>query len=88
MAKDFQNDEKLIEELTLLLIALTVWHENVHGEDIMRAWKGYDFDILDGLNEKGYISGSKKSKSVILTDEGRRKADQLIEKYLKSGDEK
>ena len=85
MAKDFQNDEELIEELTLSLIALTAWKEDVHGEDITRAWKGYDFNILDGLTEKGYISGSKKSKSVILTDEGRRKADQLIKKYLKSG---
>ena len=88
MAKDFQNDEELIEELTLLLIALTAWRENVHGEDIMRAWKGYGFDILDDLTEKGWISGSNKSKSVILTDEGKKKADQLIKKYLKYGDRK
>jgi hypothetical protein len=80
MAKDFQNNGKSIEELTLLLIALTAWQENVHGEDVTRAWKGYGFDILDDLTKKGYITGSKKSKSVILTDEGKKKSDQLIEK--------
>jgi len=35
------------------------------------------------LKEKGYISGSKKSKLVILTDEGMKKSKELIEKYLK-----
>ena len=80
---DFKNNEQKIEELTLLLIALTSWKEKISGIDITRAWKGYDFNILDDLTEKGYISGSKKSKLVILTDEGVKKADELIKKYLK-----
>ena len=77
------NNEQAIENLTLLLIALTSWKEKISGIDITRAWKGYDFNILDGLTEKGYISGSKKSKSIILTDEGMKKAGELIKKYLK-----
>jgi hypothetical protein len=81
---DLQNNEHVNSELTLLLIALTSWHEKLGGENITRAWKGYDFDILDNLIEKGYISGPKTLKSVILTDEGLKKAEELIEKYLKS----
>ena len=68
----------------MLLIALTAWQEKIGGENITRAWKGYDFDVLDKLIEKGYISGSKTLKSVSLTDKGLKKAKELIEKYLKS----
>jgi hypothetical protein len=80
---EIQNSEQKIEELTLLLIAFTSWKEKISGIDITCAWKGYDFDILNELTEKGYIRGSKKSKSVILTDEGFKKAGELIKKYLK-----
>jgi hypothetical protein len=80
---NFQDNELTIEELTLLLIALTSWKEKVYGDDITRAWKGYGFDILNTLSEKGYISGSKRSKLVILTDEGLKKASGLVKKYLK-----
>jgi hypothetical protein len=80
---DLQNNEKIISELTLILIALTSWQENILGENVTQSWKGYDFHILDELKEKGYISGSKKSKLVILTDEGLKKSKELIEKYLK-----
>jgi hypothetical protein len=80
---EIQNNEQKIEELTLLLISLTSWKEKITGIDVMRAWKGYGFDILNTLSEKGYISGSKRSKLVILTDEGLKKSDELIKKYLK-----
>ena len=79
---DFKNNEQAIEEITLLLIALTSWKEKITGIDVTRAWKGYDFDMLNALTEKGYISGSKRSKLVILTDEGLKKANELIKKYL------
>ena len=79
---NFQDNEPVIEELTLLLIALTSWKEKITGIDVTRAWKGYDFDMLNALTEKGYISGSKRSKLVILTDEGLKKANELIKKYL------
>ena len=80
---EIQNSEQKIEELTLLLISLTSWKETITGIDVTRAWKNYDFDILNALTEKGYISESKRSKLVILTDEGLKKANELIKKYLK-----
>ena len=81
--EDIQNDEQTISELTLLLIALTSWQEKICGLNITQAWKGYDFRILDQLKEQGYIAGSKRSKLTMLTDEGLKKAEELVEKYLK-----
>ncbi len=83
MTEPDQKNQVTITELTLLLIALTAWQENILGENVTQSWKGYDFSILDKLKETGYISGSKRSKLVILTDEGMKKSKKLNEKYLK-----
>ena len=53
----------------------------MHNEDEYgaRAWKGFDWDTLDRLHEKGYISDPKrKTKSVALSD----KAVELSEKLF------
>ena len=80
-----------IEELTMLLLYLTAWNEegyfydkndNLNKGTIKRSWKGYSFDALNNLTNKGYLYYSKnKSKSVSITKE---LAKHLIEKYLKS----
>jgi len=82
MTEPDQKIQETIEELTLLLISFTSWQEKILSENITQSWKGYDFHILDELKEKGYISGSKGSKLVILTDEGLKKAEELSKKYL------
>jgi len=75
-----------IEELTLLLLYLTAWEEEItKGIKVLRSWKGYPFEVLDALQEKGYISQGKyksRSKSVILTESGIWQANQLKKKYL------
>ena len=43
--------EKQIKELTLLLLYLTSWTEKEPYGEFQRAWKGYDFDILNELDE-------------------------------------
>lgn len=74
--------EEQIKELTLLLIYLTSWKEDTYGDiDVYRAWKGYDFDILNKLEDEDLISGSKKAKSTYLTKEGIEKAKELMKKY-------
>ena len=77
------NEEQL-KRLTLLMIYLQSWDENVkkeyHDGAILRAWQGYDFGILDSLSEEGFISDSKRAKSVYLTEEGIRKAKEIQEK--------
>ena len=77
------NDEQL-KRLTLLMIYLQSWDENIkkeyHDGQVLRAWKGYDFGILDSLSEEGFISDSKRAKSVYLTEEGIKKAKEIQEK--------
>ncbi len=74
------NDaNKLMNELALALIYLTAWKEK--GDEVYRAWKGYDFTILDELKEQGLIDFSYKAKSLYLSGEGEEKAKQLVEKF-------
>lgn len=74
---------RLLEDLVLLLIYFTSWSEKISdGTHIQRAWKGYDFDTLDALTEKGYIYGSKRAKSVYLTEEGVERARNLEKRIL------
>lgn len=46
--------KKVIKELTLLLLYLTSWKDEdfLRDKDIRRSWKGYPFEILDGLREE------------------------------------
>jgi len=73
-----------IEDLTLLLLYLTSWEEQVVPSlsPIHRAWKGFRFEVLDTLEEKGLLSQSRRAKSVVLTEEGVRKAGALQAEYL------
>jgi hypothetical protein len=44
-----------------------------------RAWKGFDWNALNRLHEKGMISNPvSKAKSVVFTDEGEREAQRLF----------
>lgn len=82
-----------IEELTLLLMYLTSWEEkgytydekgNIEETKIKNCWKGYEFEILNSLTDKGYlIPANYKNKSVALTKSGEEMSKKLIEKYLK-----
>jgi len=73
-----------IEDLTLLLLYLTSWEEQVvpSRPPIHRAWKGFRFEVLDTLEEKGLLSQSRRAKSVVLTEEGVRKSRELQAKYF------
>ena len=71
-----------IKELTLLLIYLTSWKEDTNLIKVQRSWKGYPFETLDELNEEEYIDGSKRAKSVYLTEKGVVKAQELMKKYI------
>jgi hypothetical protein len=72
------NEEK-VDEVVLALLYL-----NFHGDrDAIRAWKSFDWDAMDRLHEKGFISDPKsKAKSVIVTEEGQKAAKELFKKYF------
>lgn len=77
-------DEK-IKDLNLLLLYLCGWQEDSRqspGEKIFRSWKGFPFSILNQLEEEKMIRQIKNGKSVIITDLGQRRAQQLKEKLL------
>ncbi len=74
------NEEK-IDEVVLALLYLN-FHGN-HGA--VRAWKSFDWDAMDRLHKKGFISDPQsKAKSVLVTEEGQKVAKELFEKYLRA----
>jgi len=85
MKKDIQ---KRIKELTLLLLWLTSWDESKKNRQlkrlgsVYRAWKGYDFEILNELKEDSLIDFSYRTKSVYFTEKGIEEAKKLREFYL------
>jgi len=47
--------------------------------DGCRAWKGFDWQAMNRLHAKGMISDPVcKAKSVVFTEEGQRRAEQLL----------
>lgn len=73
-----------IRELTLLLLYLTSWREGTGVAEVHRSWKGYSFDVLNDLSDIGLIEGSPRSKSVCITEEGIKKAEELMMKYIEN----
>lgn len=56
--------------LALLLLGL---------HDGCRVWKGFDWEAMRRLHDKGLISDPVgKAKSVVLTEEGQRRAERLF----------
>lgn len=80
---DKTTPEKAMKELTMLLMYLSRFNENSRcSSDLDSAWKGYSFDIINKLDEEGYIrQGSYRSKSVAITDDGTKLARNLLNKY-------
>ena len=79
--EEFSRDV-LIEDLTLLLIYLCSWEEHPLPDfTVHRAWKGYLFEVLDALEERGYIKQTRRAKSVTLTEEGLLRAEELEVRY-------
>ena len=62
----------------ILLATLTLLFLTLH--DHWRAWKGFDWDALDRLYQKGLIGDPvNKAKSVVFTEEGLRRAEELFQ---------
>ncbi len=75
-----EYDTDKIDEVTLALLSLVMHDKDEHGA---RAWKSFDWDTMNRLHEKGYIGNPiSKTKSVVLTPEGCKKAQELLEKHF------
>lgn len=66
-------DTDRIDDAVLALLHLTLHDQN-------RAWKGFDWDALGRLHQKGMIDDpANTSKSVALTGDGLQRSKQLFE---------
>jgi len=69
-------DQDKVDDAVLALLCLTL-----HDGD--RAWKGYDFDVMARLCEKGYLLDPfGKAKSVVLTDQGLARSLALFQELF------
>lgn len=76
-----EYDKDKVDEMTLALLYLTTFDDK-YGP---RAWKGFDWDTMNRLYEKGFISNPKgKAKSVSLSQEGAKLSEELFKKYFGS----
>lgn len=76
-------DTEKIDDDVLALLYLTAFKET---KDLpWRTWKSHDWEVMDRLCEKGYISDPKsKAKSVSFSEQGYARAKELFEaKYTK-----
>ena len=69
-------DMDIIDDAVLALLLL-----GRHDGD--RVWKGFDWDAMNRLHERGLISDPRgKTKSVVLTEEGLTRSRQLLEQLF------
>lgn len=74
---DYDKDK--VDEIILALLYLNFFDH----DGILRAWKTFDWDAMDRLHEKGFISDPKsKAKSVIMTEKGHEVAEELFNDYF------
>lgn len=72
-----------IDDCTLALLYL-VTSEDKYGA---RAWKSFDWETMNRLHEKGYISDPKsKAKSVAMSEEGLSRAKEMFEFFFAERD--
>lgn len=69
-------DNDKIDRAVLALLYL-----GLHDAD--RAWKGFDWDAMNRLHEKGFISDPRgKAKSVAFTEDGLIEARRLLQELF------
>lgn len=74
-----EYDKEKVDQATLALMWL-VTESDKYGS---RAWKGFDWDTLNRLHEKGLISDPKrKAKSVALSEEAIELSETLFKRLF------
>jgi Domain of unknown function (DUF6429) len=69
-------DWESVDEAALAIMLLGL-HEG------WRTWKGFDWEVLNRLHDKGFITDPKtKAKSVIFTEKGLEESHRLFERLF------
>lgn len=72
-------DQAKVDEVVLALLHLNAFDDR----GAMRSWKGFDWETMNRLHERGLISDPKsKAKSVVLTPEGADLAKRSFEAHF------
>lgn len=83
---DKTKAEEAMRELTLILLYLSRFTQGEKFDEAtdFYAWKGYNFDVLNELDDEDYIwqgNHPSRSKSVYITESGMEQARELLTKY-------
>lgn len=71
-----EYDHDKVEEMILALLWLTPAGPG-------RAWKSHDWETMERLHAKGYISDPRSTaKSVVFSEDGERRARELFERHF------
>jgi hypothetical protein len=74
-----EYDGDRVDEMILALLYLTSSHDQ-YGT---KAWKGLDWEAMDRLYQKGYISDPRgKSPTLVLSEAGARLSKELFFRYF------
>ncbi len=75
-----QIDTNKVDEVVLALLQLTSFKDG----GSHRAWKGFDWEVMNRLHEKGFILDPVgKAKSVTLTENGFNKSMELFDQHFR-----
>ena len=73
---NMEYDASKVEEVVLALLGVFEFEQG-------RVWKRYDFEVMDALHEKGYITAPRnRNESVHLTEQGLQIAKRLAQKHF------
>jgi len=79
MGNDVKYNNDKVDETVLALLCLTTYRD----DSGHRAWKGQDWEVMNRLHERGYIDNPRsKSRSVALTEEGRKRSEELFRNFF------
>ena len=82
---EMEYDKDKVDDIVLALMYLGMFSER----SVRRAWKSFDWDALDRLHEKGYISNPKTAaKSVAVSDSGAKLAESLFKEHFGIADQR
>jgi len=74
-------DKEKRDEAVLALLCLGIHNGS-------RTWKGFDWDSMNRLHEKGFISDPQgKGRSVVFSEAGLKEAQRLLQKLFCESEE-
>jgi hypothetical protein len=76
-------DTDRIDDAALALLFLGVFQRD-HFSSAGRAWKSFDWNVMDRLHQKGLIDDPvSKAKSVWITEDGMKRAEVLFDELFR-----